>query len=79
MEEGSEKFDIVVASEVVEHVANVEKFIKCFGEVLKVSLKNDKVDLSAIFFTIKIGFFAFRFLLTLVAHCSKVIYSDYLD
>ncbi|XP_058030888.1 ubiquinone biosynthesis O-methyltransferase, mitochondrial isoform X1 [Ahaetulla prasina] len=35
VEEGSEKFDIVVASEVVEHVADVEKFIKCFGEVLK--------------------------------------------
>ncbi|XP_070788935.1 ubiquinone biosynthesis O-methyltransferase, mitochondrial [Pituophis catenifer annectens] len=35
VEEGSEKFDIVVASEVVEHVADVEKFIKCFGKVLK--------------------------------------------
>ncbi|XP_026522379.1 ubiquinone biosynthesis O-methyltransferase, mitochondrial [Notechis scutatus] len=35
VEEGSEKFDIIVASEVVEHVADVEKFIKCFGKVLK--------------------------------------------
>uniref|UniRef100_A0A8C5RMU0 Ubiquinone biosynthesis O-methyltransferase, mitochondrial n=1 Tax=Laticauda laticaudata TaxID=8630 RepID=A0A8C5RMU0_LATLA len=35
VEEESEKFDIIVASEVVEHVADVEKFIKCFGEVLK--------------------------------------------
>lgn len=39
VEEGSEKFDIVVASEVVEHVADVEKIIECFGEVLKVSFK----------------------------------------
>ncbi|KAM6460717.1 ubiquinone biosynthesis O-methyltransferase, mitochondrial [Liasis olivaceus] len=35
VEEESEKFDIVVASEVVEHVADVEKLIRCFGEVLK--------------------------------------------
>ncbi|XP_013907307.1 PREDICTED: ubiquinone biosynthesis O-methyltransferase, mitochondrial [Thamnophis sirtalis] len=35
VEEGSEKFDIVVASEVVEHVADVEKIIECFGKVLK--------------------------------------------
>lgn len=31
----SETFDIVVASEVVEHVADVEAFIRCCGEVLK--------------------------------------------
>ncbi|XP_060609063.2 ubiquinone biosynthesis O-methyltransferase, mitochondrial [Anolis sagrei] len=35
VEEASEQFDIVVASEVVEHVADVETFIKCCGEVLK--------------------------------------------
>ncbi|XP_063167917.1 ubiquinone biosynthesis O-methyltransferase, mitochondrial [Candoia aspera] len=35
VEEESEKFDIIVASEVVEHVADVEKLIRCFGEVLK--------------------------------------------
>lgn len=37
MEETSETFDVVVASEVVEHVADVETFIRCCGEVLKVS------------------------------------------
>ncbi|XP_061479396.1 ubiquinone biosynthesis O-methyltransferase, mitochondrial [Rhineura floridana] len=35
VEEASETFDIIVASEVVEHVADVEAFIQCCGEVLK--------------------------------------------
>ncbi|XP_066466222.1 ubiquinone biosynthesis O-methyltransferase, mitochondrial [Tiliqua scincoides] len=35
VEEASETFDVVVASEVVEHVADVEMFIRCCGEVLK--------------------------------------------
>ncbi|KAJ6660230.1 hypothetical protein lerEdw1_017930 [Lerista edwardsae] len=35
VEETSETFDVVVASEVVEHVADVEMFIRCCGEVLK--------------------------------------------
>ncbi|XP_060093476.1 ubiquinone biosynthesis O-methyltransferase, mitochondrial isoform X2 [Heteronotia binoei] len=33
--ETSETFDIIVASEVVEHVADVEMFIRCCSEVLK--------------------------------------------
>lgn len=37
VEETSETFDIIVASEVVEHVADVEMFVRCCGEVLKVS------------------------------------------
>ncbi|KAJ7341777.1 hypothetical protein JRQ81_006989 [Phrynocephalus forsythii] len=35
VEEALETFDIVVASEVVEHVADVETFIKCCAKVLK--------------------------------------------
>nr|XP_020637653.1 ubiquinone biosynthesis O-methyltransferase, mitochondrial [Pogona vitticeps] len=35
VEEASETFDIVVASEVIEHVADVETFIRCCGKVLK--------------------------------------------
>ncbi|XP_048349956.1 ubiquinone biosynthesis O-methyltransferase, mitochondrial [Sphaerodactylus townsendi] len=35
VEEASEIFDIIVASEVVEHVADVEMFVRCCSEVLK--------------------------------------------
>ncbi|KAF7254539.1 Ubiquinone biosynthesis O-methyltransferase, mitochondrial [Varanus komodoensis] len=35
VEEASETFDVIVASEVVEHVADVEMFIRCCNEVLK--------------------------------------------
>nr|XP_056712172.1 ubiquinone biosynthesis O-methyltransferase, mitochondrial [Euleptes europaea] len=35
VEEASEPFDIIVASEVVEHVTDVEMFVRCCGEVLK--------------------------------------------
>lgn len=31
-----ETFDVIVASEVVEHVADLEMFIKCCSQVLKV-------------------------------------------
>ncbi|XP_062980929.1 ubiquinone biosynthesis O-methyltransferase, mitochondrial [Elgaria multicarinata webbii] len=34
VEEASETFDVIVASEVVEHVADVEMFIRCCSEVL---------------------------------------------
>lgn len=37
VEENLGTFDILVASEVVEHVADVEMFVRCCGEVLKVS------------------------------------------
>lgn len=36
MEESMETFDVIVASEVVEHVADLEMFIKCCSQVLKV-------------------------------------------
>lgn len=36
MEESVEMFDVIVASEVVEHVADLEMFIKCCCQVLKV-------------------------------------------
>uniref|UniRef100_A0A8D0L218 Ubiquinone biosynthesis O-methyltransferase, mitochondrial n=1 Tax=Sphenodon punctatus TaxID=8508 RepID=A0A8D0L218_SPHPU len=35
VEEATETFDVIVASEVVEHVADLEMFIKCCYEVLK--------------------------------------------
>ncbi|KAL8186292.1 UNVERIFIED_CONTAM: Hexaprenyldihydroxybenzoate methyltransferase, mitochondrial [Gekko kuhli] len=35
VEETSETFDVIVASEVVEHVADVEIFVRCCSEVLK--------------------------------------------
>lgn len=35
-EECMETFDVIVASEVVEHVADLEMFIKCCSQVLKV-------------------------------------------
>ncbi|NXC14218.1 COQ3 protein, partial [Corythaeola cristata] len=36
VEESMETFDVIVASEVVEHVADLETFIKCCSQVLKV-------------------------------------------
>lgn len=42
MEEASDTFDVIVASEVVEHVADVEMFIRCCSKVLKVSWKKAK-------------------------------------
>lgn len=36
VEECMETFDVIVASEVVEHVADLEMFIKCCSQVLKV-------------------------------------------
>lgn len=36
VEESVEMFDVIVASEVVEHVADLEMFIKCCCQVLKV-------------------------------------------
>lgn len=36
VEESVETFDVIVASEVVEHVADLEMFIKCCSQVLKV-------------------------------------------
>lgn len=36
VEESMETFDVIVASEVVEHVADLEMFIKCCSQVLKV-------------------------------------------
>lgn len=36
MEESVETFDVIVASEVVEHVADLDMFIKCCSQVLKV-------------------------------------------
>lgn len=35
VEESMETFDVIVASEVVEHVADLEMFIKCCSQVLK--------------------------------------------
>ncbi|KFQ77686.1 hypothetical protein N337_00193, partial [Phoenicopterus ruber ruber] len=35
VEESMETFDVIVASEVVEHVADLETFIKCCSQVLK--------------------------------------------
>ncbi|CAI5769863.1 ubiquinone biosynthesis O-methyltransferase, mitochondrial [Podarcis lilfordi] len=35
VEEASDTFDVIVASEVVEHVADVEMFIRCCSKVLK--------------------------------------------
>lgn len=38
MEETAEMFDAVIASEVVEHVVDLETFIQCCCQVLKVRL-----------------------------------------
>ncbi|OXB62320.1 hypothetical protein ASZ78_001331 [Callipepla squamata] len=48
VEESVETFDVIVASEVVEHVADLEMFIKCCSQVLKFTVENLKSEMSTI-------------------------------
>lgn len=50
VEETAETFDAVIASEVVEHVTDLETFIQCCWQVLKVRL----MDLTCLFFLLSV-------------------------